>query len=89
MRTIYLKSIPTNSFSQIYYYKIVEIDKTTTMTMTVLKDSIDIDKDEEFFDQVSFIKNKQCEGNSVEITNDEFNEIYNRTLSKINNVFIA
>ena len=86
MRTIYLKSLPEHPFSQPYYYKIIEVDKETTKTITVTKDSLDIDKDEEFFHQVGFIKQKQCNGESLEITKEEFELFYHTTIEKINNI---
>lgn len=88
MRVIYLKSLPKHSFSQPYYYKIIELDKETTKTITVTKDSLDVDKDEEFFHQVGFIKEKQCDGESLEITKEEFESFYNNTLELINNTLI-
>lgn len=89
MRTIYLESQPTHAFSQPYYYKIIELDKETTSTITVTKDSIDMNKDEDFFDQVSFIKNKLCEGASLEITQEQFESFYYKTLEKINYVITS
>lgn len=89
MRVIYIKSIPEHAFSMTWYYKIIELNKELTQTLVVTKDHIQLNEDEEFFAQVSFIKNKQCDDSSEEISKEEFEEYYTKTLTKINQTISA
>jgi len=84
MRTIYLKQTgewPLNGNN--YHYKVTETPDGCT-TVNVTKDSISVDYDEDFFEQVGFIRKTLCEGRSKEITRMEFDTNYIKTVHKIN-----
>ena len=82
MRTIYLKHEP--EFTQPWYYKIIELKEDETLTLAITEDSVSIDKDEDFFAQVGFVKNKLCNNSSIEITREEFDDAYKKTVEQLN-----
>ena len=85
MRIIYLRNKPELSFLSPTYWKVIEKDEETAITMSVKKDSIEVEESEDYFDRVSFIKNKLCsENESVEIDQKEFDEFYKNTVENIN-----
>ena len=61
------------------YYKVVEEKYLEVNTTDIL-----VNKNEDFHDNVSFIKNKLCSGQWEEITRKEFDAFYKKTVSKIN-----
>ena len=88
MKTIYLKSLPNEkylSFQNPYFYKVLEVSVDNVQTLTVTKDEIETEKDEDFHEQVSFIKNTLCKDSGcVEITRQEFDAFFIKTVEKIN-----
>jgi predicted RND superfamily exporter protein len=87
MKTIYIKTKSDKPFSSPYYWKIVELGEELTLTMQVTKDSIQVDDDDDFHAQVSFVKKTLCEDEGhKEITRQEFKEFFDATNSKINNL---
>lgn len=87
MKTIYLQDTKNDDlpFFNPYFYKVVEVNKELTKTLQVTKDSIELGTDEDFHNQVSFIKNKLCENSFDEISREKFDDFYKKTVEKINN----
>ena len=83
MRTICLKNKPDFPFSYTCMWKVIDKGKHTE-TVQVTEDSIEIEKHEDFLDQVVFIKNTLCEERCEEITREEFDEFYIKTVERIN-----
>ena len=84
MKTIYLKDKGRYEWSSHYVYKVIQITSTECMTVTVTKDSIQLDYDQDYYEQIHFIKSKLCDGNAVEITRQEFDELYIQTVNAVN-----
>ena len=84
-RVIYLKNKPDFPMSFPYYWKVFQKDDETTFVLTIKEESIEVEKQEDFFEHVSFIKNTLCsDSECVEITQEEFDEFYKKTVDKIN-----
>ncbi len=91
-RIVYLKNLPKEGSSMYIpcYWKVIEgIGEEKTSTLFVTKTNIEAEEDEEFFEQISFIKNKLCENNigpqgCEEITKEKFDAFFINTVSKIN-----
>jgi hypothetical protein len=65
----------------------VELGEELTLTMQVTKDSIQVDDDDDFHAQVSFVKKTLCEDEGhKEINRQEFDDFFKVTVSKINNL---
>jgi hypothetical protein len=89
MRTIYLKNKPMKNhpFYNPYFYKVVEVDKETTETLTVTKTDIAVNIDEEYHHQVAFITDVLCSDSGYEeITRQEFDDFFIKTVGKINEI---
>lgn len=85
MRTIYLKTNRQYINTYFYFYKVVEKSEDETITITVTKDAIETETNEDFFDQVSFIKNVLCKDEGCEeITRQEFDDFLKETSTNIN-----
>lgn len=90
MRTIYIKNNANTPFTFPYFYKVIEINSGTTKTLTVTQDTIETESEEDFFEQVSFIKNTLCKDTGAEeITREEFDAFYMETVNKINKTAAA
>ena len=94
-RIIYLKNKPREDTSLYFpnYYKVVETDEmeNSAKVLTVDKNTINFEASEDFFEEVSFIKNTLCVGNigsdgCEEITREDFDAFYKKTISRINNL---
>lgn len=82
-RIIYLKEeSKTFPFSKTFY-KVIEKDEENSVYLEVYDNEISINKSEEFFETVGFIKNKLCK-ESVEIERQEFDEFFIKTVGRIN-----
>ena len=86
MRTIYLKDTtkPILGTGNQYHYKVTQISETECNTVTVTKNSIEVENDDEYYHQVDFIKNTLCEGMYKVITKMEFDSFYVKTVHAIN-----
>lgn len=85
MHIIYLKNTkgPETAMYFPYFYKVVDENY-----MTVTENSIQVEIGEDFHDNVSFIKNKLCDELWSEISREEFDEFYKKTISLINKTSI-
>lgn len=84
MRTVYIKGLADNAFSEDSYYKVVEIEECITKRLEVHHNEINIWEMEEFENSVSSTKNIYCKNNFEMITKQEFDKNLNKTLKKIN-----
>ena len=82
-REIYLKRIIDSPYGNQYKFKVTE-----NSVVTITDNSIEIEDHDDFFDQVSFIKNTLCE-DVVEISKDEFEGYFNQTMKVINESIAA
>ena len=81
-KIIYLRRKDTGKpFFNPFYYKCVDKDY-----LQVMKDEIEINSGEDFHDNVSFIKNKLEEEQWEEITREQFDAFYKKTVSRINQI---
>ena len=86
-RVIYIKNVQSEKNSMYFpcYWKVTE-----DVCMTVEPNKIEVEDHEDFFDQVSFIKNTLCYEDRIgcdgakEITREEFDEFYKKTVELIN-----
>jgi hypothetical protein len=90
-KIIYLKNSkkPSGYLYFPCYWKVVENDDKNTVVLTVQKETINFEKDDDFHDAVSFIKNKLCDSNIgsegwEEISREQFDEFYKKTVEKLN-----
>lgn len=90
-RIIYLKNIPKEStgFFFPHYWKVIDLGDEKSKILFVSNEEIETSKNDEFFDEVSFIKNKLCKGNigsdgCKEVTRQEFDEFFKKTVAIIN-----
>jgi len=91
-RIIYLQNQKTENYAfyNAWLWKVIDDQKNECChVIFVTKDEIEIEKKDDFFDAVSFIKNTLCKDNigsdgCEEITRQEFDDFFALTVSKIN-----
>lgn len=92
-RVIYLRDMPGGKNAWLhhpYYWKVTEISKEKCTRIFVTKDSIEFGEEEDFFEEVSFIKTTLCknktgsQGGCEEISREEFDAFYIKTINKLN-----
>ena len=88
-RIVYLKNISNEDspFNFPHYWKVIDGEKTKTLFVS--ETNIETETDDDFFEQISFIKNKLCDNKlssygCEEITKEQFDAFFISTVSKIN-----
>lgn len=88
-RIVYLKNLPKEGCSMYFpqCWKVVDGEKAKTLFVS--ETNVEVETDDDFFEQISFIKDKLCE-NTIgsqgckEITKEQFDDFFISTVSKIN-----
>lgn len=96
MRTIYLRTKPGTENAWLYnpyYWKVVSAEEDKALVVQVTRDSFELSEGEDFFEEVSFIKNELSNGigseGVEEITRDQFDDFYKQTVFKLNSLTAA
>ena len=83
MKAIYLKRQPSLEILNPEYYKIVEVDSEKVISLCINNGSIETEYEQEFYESVSFIKNT-LDGETTEITKQDFDDEYKKVAVRIN-----
>lgn len=75
------------------YWKVIETSEKKCKVLSIQKETINFEDSDDFFEEVSFIKNKLCADNigsdgCEEISREKFDAFYKKTVEKINKISI-
>lgn len=89
MKTIYLKQIPNFPFLSPCFWKVTKTDNGCAV-LTVTESTIETSIEDDFFEEVHFIKNTLCEDKECkEISREQFDKFYAKTIKIINELSAA
>lgn len=84
--TVYIKSIPDNSFSEPFYYKVIRKKDKSAVSITNTKNDVSIENSEDFYDHVGFITKTLCSYKYEFIEREEYDAQYILLINLLNSI---